>query len=371
MAQDAQPTPQPVSVVTTDRQMALVRFSPCGQFLAAAGRDGSIRRWRYSEEPLPQEPETDPVKAKKAAKELPQYYADMPAIQGHNGWVSRVEYHPTQKTLIAADSWGKLAAWTYEDDQAKAVWEVEAAHDGWLRQFAFSPDGKQIATCGMDHWIRLWSATDGKLQAEWKAGEEVHSLVYHPTEPVLVSGDLFGVVKQWDLATKEVKRELDASVFYLLSRIQDVGGVRTLTFDKDGKVLAATGTKPTGGGFVQGSPVVRFFDWSTGKETETLELGPNTDGYIHDFHFHPDGYWIGAASGQPGKGKFFLLKPGEKEPFYTQVLPNCHSIALHPDANRIAVVANAGIYGQAKSMAREGIYPGNSSPIHIYDLTTV
>ena len=31
--------PQQVTVVKTDRQMSTVRFSPCGKFMAAAGRD--------------------------------------------------------------------------------------------------------------------------------------------------------------------------------------------------------------------------------------------------------------------------------------------------------------------------------------------
>jgi hypothetical protein len=79
---------------------------------------------------------------------------------------------------------------------------------------------------------------------------------------------------------------------------------------------------------------------------------------------------MGVCSGQPGKGKVFLHRTGETAPFCLnhQPLANCHSLALHPSGQQIAVLANAGTYGQQKSMAREGNYPGNTSPVHVLQL---
>ena len=98
-------------------------------------------------------------------------------------------------------------------------------------------------------------------------------------------------------------------------------------------------------------------------------LGDQTEGYIHEVAFHPLGFWICAASGQPGKGKFFFQRTGEASPFFVNPkLPNCHSVALHPNQVRMAIISNGGTFGQQKSMAREGNYPGNYSPINIWDL---
>jgi WD40 repeat protein len=376
MAKDAPNDPQaprPVIVLPTDRQMSTVRFSPCGNFLAAAGRDATIRFWHCSPPSLTPEAPANAADAKdsKSSPAPPPSaeFSERPPLKGHDGWVTRIEFHPRDKRLIAADSWGQLCAWQYDAEQMPPAWQLKQAHDGWIRQLAISPDGSQLATCGIDKMIRVWSATDGAKLLELLAGEDVLSIAFAPDGKSLVSGDLRGVVKHWDLAAQQVVREFDASIFYLLSFIQDVGGVRSLAFDAEGNTLAAAGAQPAGGGFVQGTPVIRFFDWATGQETQTLKLGDNTEVYIHELTFHPRGVWLGVVSGQPGKGKFFLLKPGESEPFFTSKgLANCHSVAMHPNGVRFAVIANAGTSGQQRSKAREGIYPGNTSPIHVLDL---
>ncbi|HQX52861.1 MAG TPA: hypothetical protein PLR25_23270, partial [Planctomycetaceae bacterium] len=63
---------------------------------------------------------------------------------------------------------------------------------------------------------------------------------------------------------------------------------------------------------------------------------------------------------------------GEEQPFFTNNKPlqNCHSLALHPNGARLAVISNVGTFGQQKSMAREGNYPGNTSPINLFDLVS-
>ena len=41
------------------------------------------------------------------------------------------------------------------------------------------------------------------------------------------------------------------------------------------------------------------------------------------------------------------------------------------EANQVSgayTISNAGTFGQQRSKAREGIYPGNASPIHVFEL---
>ena len=367
-------TPQPLGMITTTRQLSAIRFSRCGKLLAAAGRDATLRCWNVAslETPGSIEP-ANPQEAKgakpNAQAKVQLQLPELPAALGHNGWITSLAFHPHEDFLFSADSWGQLSAWRYTEEKLAQVWTIPAAHEGWVRQLALSPDGTTLATCGLDCMIRLWSTSDGKKQGELHGEEDIFSLAYHPAGKSLVSGDLRGVVKQWDLATHSIARKFEAALLYLLSFIQDVGGVRALAFDAAGKVLAATGTQPTGGGFVQGTPIVRFFDWETGQETQTLKWGDATEGFVHELAFHPLGCWIGVTSGQPGKGKCFLHNPGEAQPYFsTPGLANCHSLAIHPSGGKLAVIANDGTFGQKKSQAREGIYPGNSSPIHFFAL---
>ncbi len=358
--------PKPFTVIPTERQIASIRFSPDGKFLFAAGRDGKIHRWDFSQPPT--EVSLDTPKDKLPPQPV---IPELPPLSGHDGWVTQIAFHPNLPLLVSADSWGRLIGWSLAGETPQPVWNVQAAHDGWIRQIALSPNGEQLATCGLDKAIHVWSTGEGKKLQEFAGpGDDVYSLAFHPNGQSLVSGDLKGIVKHWDLAEGKVVRQFDATILYMLSNIQDVGGVRVLAFDTAGETLAVGGAKPAGGGFVEALPHVKFFKWSDGTEIQTLNIGEKTEGFVHELAFHSAGYWIGVCSGQPGRGRYFFHRTGEPAPFFTgdQQMPNCHSVALHPGGERLAVISNAGTYGQQRSKAREGIYPGNTSPIHVFDL---
>jgi len=91
---------------------------------------------------------------------------------------------------------------------------------------------------------------------------------------------------------------------------------------------------------------------------------------VLDVAQHPDGYFILVTSGQPGNGKVMVLRPGEKEPFSTTAIANCHSVTLHPDAKRFAVVSmNKSSAGNGRPKTADGTYPSNNSPVHLFELT--
>lgn len=363
------PTVKPISIIPTERQMSLVRFSPDGRMLYAAGRDSRIHRWDVSQ-PIDAAPAgAQPGATNNEPNSKGPRYAELAPLAGHDGWVSAIAMHPQQPVIFSSDTWGRLIAWKLDIEPPSILWNHPQAHSSWIRQITLSPDGERLATCGMDKQIRLWSSRDGKLEREWPlASDDIFSIAFHPDGKAIVAGDLKGIVRHWNLADGSLVREFDAKSLYLLSYIQDVGGVRVLAFTPDGKSLAVAGAQPANGGFVEAMPTLKLFDWSTGAETQSIKLGEKTEGFVHDLAFHPEGFWMGVTSGQPGRGGVFFLRPGEPQPFYTQALPNCHSIALAAAPKQLAVLANAGTYGQMKSMARQGIYPGNSSPIHLLEI---
>ncbi|HXG08234.1 MAG TPA: hypothetical protein VNK04_00430 [Gemmataceae bacterium] len=370
--------PKEVKVLKTDRQMAILRFSPCGNFLAAGGCDATVRRWDVSNAEM----------------------AELPPLTGHGGWVQALAFSPPPLTLLpqagerggssspsppegergrgegrlfTADSWGRLTCWPYAEKEAQPLWSVEQAHDGWVRGLAVSPDGKLLATCGMDQKVRLWSADDGAKKQELAGhNEDIYAVAFHPDGKSLVSGDLKGVIQVWDLESGKVVRRFDAKQLYLLSRLQDVGGVRCLAFDAKGETLAAAGTKPKVGANVQGVPTILFFDWSSGQVKHTLSIGNDGDGYIFDLHLHPAGFVMAVTSGNPGVGKLFFQRPADPQPFFLYTkMANCHSLAVHPNGQRLAVSAtNANSNGNGRQIGKGTEYPGNYSPIHVFDLPT-
>ncbi len=325
-------------------QIMRIRFSPDGKILVASCFDGTVKRWDVSgKEP-----------------------AELPAITGHNGWVVGLAF--AGNTLFSTDSWGRLTAVDITAKEPK-LWSVESAHDGWARGVSVVGENTPLATCGKDGFVRLWDRKDGKKLSEFEVKADVLSVCFAPDGKSLFAGDLFGIVREFEILSWKVLHTFEAKELHKLDRIQDVGGVKNLMCSGDGKTLFVAGAEPKSGGFVQCVPLLIAFDRS-GKRLSQFKGANDNEGYITDLAWHPDGYVIGTTSGQPGQGKFFFWKPGEATAFFTGGKhPNCHSVALNPKGDTVAVSAtNANSSGNGRVKGMGGDYPANSSPIQLWTL---
>jgi len=115
-------------------------------------------------------------------------------------------------------------------------------------------------------------------------------------------------------------------------------------------------------------PTILLFDWESGKVKHKLAVGADGDGYVYEARFHADGFVMAVTSGNPGTGKLFFQRPEDDKPFFLVAKPNCHSLAPHPNGQRLVVSAtNANSAGNGRVGSGKE-YPGNWSPLFVWAL---
>lgn len=335
-------------ILTHERQFLCCRYAPDRGSLFAAGFDGQLHRWRLAD-------------------------ARHEAFPVHCGWVEAMALHPDGTQLFTADSWGQVLCWPVAGDTLKPRWAIAQAHATWLRRLAISPSGAKLATCGNDRLVRVFSTVDGKLLAELIGhASHVHSVAFHQDDRILVSGDLKGVVKHWDLAGGKCVRELDASKLFKKFHQYDQGGVRSMTFDTQFQTLYCAGFEGTNANQAHGVPTVVAFDWASGKERALLTPKADFKGPILDVVYHPAGFLIGAGSSEAG-GALWFWKPGEaKETHMIKHGNSFRGLGLHQDGVHLAAAAFGDAGGQRGGNGRrldaKGEYPDFQGTVVLYSL---
>lgn len=298
-----------------------VRFDPSGRYALAGANDNAVVRFSLAD-----------------GKAVP--------LAGHESWVRAIGFAPPPKEgesplLITADYAGRVCVRPLEGEKPEPTHSF-LAHDGWIRALAVSPDGKMLATCGNDRLVKLWTLPDCKPAGVLKGHEShVYNVAFHPKGGRLASGDLKGIIKDWDIAKGEVTRELDAKVLWKFDPVfmAEHGGVRGMAFSADGTLLACSGITDVSNAFAGvGKPLCVLFDWETGKPKQMLRPKEGFQGTAWNVVFHPSGFLVVVGGGSGGQLWFF--KPDSPQNFHTLPLPtNGRDLTLHPDGTRLAVAS--------------------------------
>ena len=196
-----------------------------------------------------------------------------------------------------------------------------------------------LATGGNDNLVKLWNAADGQLVREIPGhGSNVYSTSFHQSGEFLLSGDLGGEVRQWEVASGKLIRTFDASALHTYNGGQQVhyGGVRSIAFSPDGRFMACSGlhkaTNPLG---AVNEPLVLLFDWGS-QELVRSHVTNDVKGIGWRVAYLADGTLVGASGGSGG-GFLLFWKPDKDQDFFKLKLPNtARDLAKHPDGLQLA-----------------------------------
>lgn len=318
-----------------DRGVLACRFDGEGRYVLAGAQDYLLHRWDLSQTP----PETAETKEKQP-EEAQQPEPGKTQWAGHESWVRAMALFPDGKRLATGDYVGRVIIWPGLDEKPEPLASF-VAHQGSVRAVAVSPDEKLLATAGNDQLVCIWSAGDGSKVLELSGhGSHVYNVAFHPGGH-LVSADLKGVVKHWEIPSGKLVRELDAGLLWTYSEkyTVDVGGVRGMAFSTDGSKLACAGATGDKGIAHSGSARVLLFDWKSGEQTDLFRPEKEVIATAWGVRFHPDGFVVASGGSRTG-GFLWFWQPGQETEFH--LLPfktrgPGFDLDLSPDGKSLAV----------------------------------
>jgi WD40 repeat protein len=282
------------------------------------------------------------------------YEADLAAakvepkeLYGHESYATTVAL--AGRTLVSGGYDGKLIWWDTED--RKQIRAVEA-HSKWIRKVVASRDGKFFASVADDMVCRVWEAATGKKVHELRGHSEktpqhyfsmLYAVAFAPDGKQIATGDKTGHIVVWDAASGASIATMEAPVMYTwdpTQRRHSIGGIRSLAFSPDGKLLAVGGTGKIGNiDHLEAKTRVEVFDWREKKQVGEF-TGDKVLGIVNHLEFAPDGSWLLGAGGANDGGVLFIDPKAKKVVHQMKVPMHAHHFALNESADTAYIVGH-------------------------------
>lgn len=156
---------------------------------------------------------------------------------------------------------------------------------------------------------RLWNVETRELERTFSEHEKqtphhypsmLFAATFSPDGTLLATADKTGRIVIRAIESGDVVAQLDAPKMYTWdprARRHSIGGIRSVAFSADGRLLAAGGIGRIGNIDHLGGPArVEVFDWQSGERLHELEDNKHK-GLVERIEFHPNGRLLFTAGG--------------------------------------------------------------------------
>ncbi|MBL1178715.1 AAA-like domain-containing protein [Pantanalinema sp. GBBB05] len=263
-----------------------VNFSPDGNTIAAAGKDGIARLWQ------------------SAGRQLA-------ALKGHVQGVNSIKFSRDGQLLATAGQDGTIRLW---DTTGRSLAKV-TGHQGAVYDLSFSPTENQIASTGNDGTVRIWT-TSGQQLVQWNASQKpIYSLNFSPDGARLITAGADGMAHLWNVTGQPI-----------VELAGHQGSVLNAIFSPDGNRIVTVGTDST----------VRLWNLS-GQQLNKFNTGGNT----LNVSFSPDGQTIASAQ-QDGTVKLWLVAAGQQITSFRGFQGLVYSVSFSADGQYLVAAGKDG-----------------------------
>jgi serine/threonine protein kinase/WD40 repeat protein len=149
-----------------------IRFSPDGQYIAAATITGLVKIWSTS---------TDREVATLS--------------HGGDGLYHSLAFGDDGRALAMSGE-RKVRVWNFAGTTER---QALAGHASGVTSVAFSPDGMRLASTSKDRTVRIWDPVTGRLCRTLSGyGDDIEAAAFSPDGRMLATGDWGGRIRLWD-----------------------------------------------------------------------------------------------------------------------------------------------------------------------------
>jgi uncharacterized phage infection (PIP) family protein YhgE len=160
-----------------------VAFSPNGEWLASADRNGGVVIW-------------------DADNGL-----EIHTTAGHKSAVTALSWRSDSKVLASASEDGSAKIWEMQEGKQARTWNP---HPSGVLSISYTHDGR-LVTCGRDNQVAAWSADGNKLKSFEFTNELPVRVTFTHDGARVVATDWTGRVTVWDAKTGKRVSELAAN----------------------------------------------------------------------------------------------------------------------------------------------------------------